>query len=147
MVKINTTLRPIWFPWDLGCCLIFRPRLRLGRKLNNNLGPKEIIYRPRVVLYSSQRMETIWDPAEYCCCRLWCAGRYLPCFSRCLAVAGGRVWPQWRCRSWPRVAVDAVRCSASRNWPPPCHHTYHRYTVSTWQRLSSGQWNIGTFNN
>ena len=51
MVKINTTLRPIWFPWDLGCCLSFHPRLRLGRKLNNNLGPKEIIYRPRVVLY------------------------------------------------------------------------------------------------
>ena len=38
-------------PWDLGCCLSFHPRLRLGRKLNNNLGPKEIIYRPRVVLY------------------------------------------------------------------------------------------------
>ena len=50
MVKINTTLRPIWFPWDLGCCLLFHPRLRLGRKINNNLGPKEIIYRPRVVL-------------------------------------------------------------------------------------------------
>ena len=51
MVKINTTLRPIWFPWNLGCCLLFHPRLRLGRKINNNLGPKEIIYRPRVVLY------------------------------------------------------------------------------------------------
>ena len=57
MVKINTTLGPIWFPWDLGCCLSFHPRLRLGRKLNNNLGPKEIIYRPRVVLYIEVSMQ------------------------------------------------------------------------------------------
>ena len=39
----------------LGCCLSFHPRLRLGLKLNNNLGPKEIIYRPRVVLYRNPR--------------------------------------------------------------------------------------------
>ena len=35
-------------------CRIFRREgLRLGRKINNNLGPKEIIYRPRVVLYNT----------------------------------------------------------------------------------------------
>ena len=61
MVKINTTLWPIWFPWDLGCCLSFHPRLRLGRKLNNNLGPKESMYRPRVVLYNMEWEWAIFD--------------------------------------------------------------------------------------
>ena len=36
---------------DLGRHLFFDPRLRLGQRINNNLGPKEIIYRPRVVVY------------------------------------------------------------------------------------------------
>ena len=119
MVKINTTLRPIWFPWDLGCCLLFHPRLRLGRKINNNLGPKEIIYRPRVVLYITYRQSVKID-----CC--------FDTYILCLAFS---LWQQVHRLKTCRIRRPQ-RMSRERHKHPTAHKPLTHTATS---RLSTGR--------
>ena len=53
--KANTTLRPEYF-FRTSVIYHFPPSTcGLGRNMLNDLGPKEIFYRPRAVLYNTEK--------------------------------------------------------------------------------------------